>query len=69
MTFEESMQNLETVVKQLEEGKLPLEEAIQAFEKGMQYKKNCEEKLKSAQLKIEQILGVDEEPKPFINAA
>jgi exodeoxyribonuclease VII small subunit len=69
MTFEESMQNLEAIVKQLEEGKLPLEEAIQAFEKGMSYKRNCEEKLKMAQLKIEQIISAEADPKPFINAA
>jgi exodeoxyribonuclease VII small subunit len=56
MPFEEAMSELETLVRQLEEGKFSLEEAISAFEKGSKLKSICEEKLKQAQLKIEKIL-------------
>ena len=56
MPFEEAMTELETLVRQLEEGKFSLEDAILAFEKGSKLKAICEEKLKQAQLKIEKIL-------------
>jgi exodeoxyribonuclease VII small subunit len=59
MPFEEAMSELESLVRQLEEGKFSLEEAISAFEKGSKLKSICEEKLKQAQLKIEKILPGD----------
>ena len=58
-SFEKALKALETVVKQLEEEKLPLEEAIQAYEKGVALKKHCEEKLQQAKMKIEQISEED----------
>jgi exodeoxyribonuclease VII small subunit len=57
ITFEKALTELESLVRQLEEGKYPLEEAIQAFEKGSSLKGICEEKLKQAQFKIEQIIN------------
>lgn len=57
MTFETALMELEGLVRQLEEGKFPLEEAIGAFEKGSRLKAICEEKLKQAQFKIEQIVN------------
>lgn len=56
ITFEKAIGDLELLVRQLEDGKFPLEEAINAFEKGSVLKSICEEKLKQAQLKIEQII-------------
>lgn len=57
--FEEAMSELESLVRELEEGKFSLEDAISAFEKGAKLKAICEEKLKQAQLKIEKILPGD----------
>jgi exodeoxyribonuclease VII small subunit len=57
ITFEKALSDLEQLVRQLEEGKYPLEEAISAFEKGSSLKSICEEKLKQAQFKIEQIVN------------
>lgn len=54
-SFEESLRELETVVKQLEEGKLALEDAIKAYERGIYLKKFCEERLIDAKMKIEKI--------------
>lgn len=56
MPFEDALNELETLVRQLEDGKFSLEDAIIAFEKGSKLKTICEEKLKQAQLKIEKIL-------------
>jgi exodeoxyribonuclease VII small subunit len=49
------MQEFEEIVKKLEDGKMPLEEAVKAFERGSELKKICESKLKDAQLKIEML--------------
>ncbi|MDO4974781.1 MAG: exodeoxyribonuclease VII small subunit [Alphaproteobacteria bacterium] len=54
-TFEQALAELEEIIKKLEDGKLPLEDAVKAFEKGSELKKICEEKLKNAQLKIEML--------------
>ncbi|CAO4844803.1 MAG: Exodeoxyribonuclease 7 small subunit [Holosporales bacterium] len=65
MTFEKALTELENLVRQLEEGKFPLEDAIVAFEKGSSLKAICEEKLKQAQFKIEQIVNKNGETAPF----
>ncbi len=54
-TFEQALIELEEIIKKLEDGKLPLEDAVKAFERGSELKKICEEKLKNAQLKIEML--------------
>ncbi len=54
-TFEQALTELEEIIKKLEDGKLPLEDAVKAFERGSELKKICEEKLKNAQLKIEML--------------
>ncbi len=40
-TFEESLQELEQIVTRLEQGDVPLEEALDAFQKGMVLSKQC----------------------------
>ena len=55
LTFEQAVTELEEIIKKLEDGKMPLEDAVTAFERGAFLKKICEEKLKNAQLKIEML--------------
>ncbi len=55
ISFEEALTELESLVKKLEDGKLPLEEAVSAYERGTVLKSYCEEKLSSAKTKIDQI--------------
>lgn len=55
MQFETAIKELEDLIKKLENNRLPLEEAIIAFEKGSKLKKFCEEKLNNAKLKIDEI--------------
>ena len=55
LTFEEALQKLETIVRELETGQTKLDDAIEAYERAMNLKKFCEEKLKAAELKIEKI--------------
>jgi exodeoxyribonuclease VII small subunit len=56
MTFEESLMELESIVRGLESGKAPLEESISTYERGMELKKHCEKKLRDAQAKIDKII-------------
>ncbi|MBQ3034783.1 MAG: exodeoxyribonuclease VII small subunit [Alphaproteobacteria bacterium] len=63
LSFEEALQELETVVRQLETGKVKLDDAVQAYEKGVMLKNLCEEKLKNAKSKID-ILVIDNNSTP-----
>ena len=53
LSFEEALVQLESIVRELEGGKIKLDDAVEAYEKATALKKFCEEKLKAAQLKIE----------------
>jgi exodeoxyribonuclease VII small subunit len=55
MSFEQALGELEEIVRGLESGKAPLEESIDAYEKGVALKKFCEKKLADARLKVEKI--------------
>tara|TARA_B100000965_G_scaffold98545_1_gene80617 strand:+ start:8809 stop:9033 length:225 start_codon:yes stop_codon:yes gene_type:complete len=54
--FEDSLKRLEEIAELLEDENTPLEESINLFEEGIQLKDFCEEKLKSAKLKIDKII-------------
>lgn len=54
-SFEEALTELETIVRQLETGKVKLDEAINAYEKGAYLQKICLDRLQQAQLKVEQL--------------
>ncbi len=56
LSFENALQELEVIVRKLEEGNTPLEEAIIAYEQGIALKNHCEEKLKTARARIDKIL-------------
>ncbi|MEQ1929170.1 MAG: exodeoxyribonuclease VII small subunit [Parvularculaceae bacterium] len=55
-SFEKALAELEEIVSKLESGNAPLEESIALYERGAALKAHCEQKLKSAQEKIEKIV-------------
>lgn len=55
LSFEEALGELETIVRRLETGESPLEDSIDAYERGTKLKQHCEKKLRDAQAKIEKI--------------
>lgn len=65
-TFEASLAQLETIVKQLEQGDLPLEESLKLFEKGVALTRECRERLNEAERRIE-ILMKDSEGQPAVS--
>ena len=56
LSFEESLENLEAIVKKLETGEVPLDDAITEFNKAMQLAKSCDEKLKNAEEAITKLV-------------
>jgi exodeoxyribonuclease VII small subunit len=55
LSFEDALTELEKLVRQLEDGKAKLNDAIGAYERGALLKRHCETKLREAQAKIEKI--------------
>jgi exodeoxyribonuclease VII small subunit len=53
LNFEGAMNRLEKIVEQMESGKLPLEDLIVRYEEGMNLVKICQERLATAEQKIE----------------
>ncbi|WP_144391907.1 exodeoxyribonuclease VII small subunit [Pleionea sediminis] len=59
-TFESQLQELETIVEAMEEGDLPLEDALKQFEQGVKLTKNCQQLLEKAKQRI-QVLSEQQE--------
>ena len=52
LTFEKALEELEALVARMEDGKLPLEESLAAYQRGAELIKFCESKLADAQARI-----------------
>ena len=60
LSFEESMRELEEIVRRLDSGgQNNLEKAIQDYSRGNELKKHCEKKLGEAKMKVEQIVATE----------
>ena len=55
LPFERAIEELESIVKRLEDGKVPLEESVAIYERGEALKKRCEELLRQAEARVEKI--------------
>jgi exodeoxyribonuclease VII small subunit len=55
LSFERAIEELESIVKRLEDGKVPLEESVQIYERGETLKRRCEELLRQAEARVEKI--------------
>lgn len=65
LSFEDAMEQLEKIVEQLEEGDVPLEEAIDIYKKGMGLSKLCHDKLKNVEEQLTQIVTQDGKKEDF----
>jgi exodeoxyribonuclease VII small subunit len=54
--FEAALAELETLVEQLERGDLSLEHSLRDFERGVQLARGCQQALKHAELKVQQLV-------------
>ncbi len=55
LSFEDALAKLENIVRELESGRIKLDDAVSAYEKAVALKKLCQEKLAAAALKVEKI--------------
>jgi len=52
-TFESSLEELERIVRELEQGELTLEKSLELFEQGVKLSRDCQERLGQAERRIE----------------
>lgn len=63
-TFEQSLGELETIVKQLESSELPLEKSIELFERGVTLSNECRKQLLGAETRVEVLMKRGSEVAP-----
>lgn len=56
MKFEEALKKLEKIVQSLEDGDIPLDEALEKYEEGIRLSKACAKKLEAAKKRVEILL-------------
>ncbi len=59
-TFEQAIEKLETIVDELEQGDLTLEETLNKFEQGMELSKFCTDKLNQAEQKLKKLVKTED---------
>jgi exodeoxyribonuclease VII small subunit len=64
-TFEQALADLERIVRELEDGKIGLEESLARYEQGVALLKRCYGQLRQVEQKIVQLSGVDGDGNPI----
>ena len=66
-SFEAGLEELEKIVKDMEGGDLPLEKALELFERGMQLSDTCRKQLEEAETRVEILMkrAGEVQPQPF----
>lgn len=66
-SFEEGLQQLESIVKEMESGELPLDRALELFERGMKLSEACRKQLEEAETRVEILTrrAGEMQPQPF----
>lgn len=69
LSFEAGLQQLEAIVKEMESGDLPLERALDLFERGMKLSESCRKQLQDAESRVEILMrrAGEVQPQPFRN--
>lgn len=58
--FEDALEKIEDIVKKMEAGDMPLDEALKSFEEGIKLIRFCSAKLDDAQRRVEVLLGEED---------
>ena len=71
LDFEQALRELESLVERLEQGDVPLDEALRTFERGVALTRHCQACLQAAQQKVEILLNRSGQPQvePFEGSA
>ena len=67
ISFEENLNKLEAIVKKLESGETPLDEAINEYTEAIKIAKICDEKLKNAEEQVNKVLSANGKFEEFKN--
>lgn len=59
-TFEENMQRIEQIVREIEHGDIPLNESLKLFQEGTALVRKCQELLDNAELQVKEISKADD---------
>ncbi|SHN12544.1 exodeoxyribonuclease VII small subunit [Gracilibacillus kekensis] len=65
LSFEEALEQLESIVNKMEEGEVPLEKAMEYYAEGSKLSKICHDKLTKADKQMKQILKDDNNRESF----
>ena len=65
-SFEQSLAELERMVRELEDGRLGLDESLARYELGVGLIKRCTEQLREAERRILLVTGMDENGRPIL---
>ncbi len=63
-SFEASSERLSDIVRQLEGGELPLEDALRLFEEGVKVARTAQARLEQAERRVDELLSVNEQGEP-----
>jgi len=65
LTFEQALAELDRIVRELEDGKIGLEDSLARYEQGVNLLKKCYSRLRNAELRIQELVGIDEQGNPI----
>ena len=65
LSFEQSLEKLEQIVRELEDGQLGLSESLERYEEGVKHLRLCYRLLETAERKIELLSGIDAQGNPI----
>ena len=60
LSFEEALEKLEEIVRDLESGNVSLDDSVRYYEEGSKHMKICEKRLTEARMKVEKDSGINE---------
>lgn len=59
LDFEKALAELETIVRQMEDGQLSLEQSLEAFEQGVRLTRQCQQALAQAEQRVQVLIEQD----------
>ena len=65
LTFEQALAAIESIVRELEEGQLGLDDSLARYERGVKLLRRCHEQLRQAERRIELLAGIDAAGNPI----
>lgn len=66
LSFEQALTELDRIVRELEDGKVGLEDSLARYEQGVALLKQCYGQLRKAEQRIQELVGVDEQGNPMM---